>query len=50
MDCRIAQRITHLQGEPNFNPEGLATRSARIVQEKLGNGRHQISKVISGKR
>ena len=24
---RIAQRITQLQGEPNFNPEGLATRS-----------------------
>ena len=23
----IAQRITQLQGEPNFNPEGLATRS-----------------------
>lgn len=24
---QIAQRITQLQGEPNFNPEGLATRS-----------------------
>jgi len=24
---RIAQRITQLQGEPNFNPEGLITRS-----------------------
>jgi bacterioferritin len=24
---RIAQRITQLQGEPNFDPEGLATRS-----------------------
>ena len=23
----VAQRITQLQGEPNFNPEGLATRS-----------------------
>jgi bacterioferritin len=24
---QVAQRITQLQGEPNFNPEGLATRS-----------------------
>lgn len=24
---QIAQRITQLNGEPNFNPEGLATRS-----------------------
>jgi bacterioferritin len=24
---QIAQRITQLQGEPNFNPEGLASRS-----------------------
>src|SRR6516225_8082056 len=24
---RIAERITQLNGEPNFNPEGLATRS-----------------------
>ncbi len=24
---RIAERITQLQGEPNFNPEGLLTRS-----------------------
>ena len=24
---RIAERITQLDGEPNFNPEGLATRS-----------------------
>lgn len=24
---RIAERITQLQGEPNFNPEGLASRS-----------------------
>jgi bacterioferritin len=24
---RIAQRITQLQGEPNFNPEGLGARS-----------------------
>jgi bacterioferritin len=24
---QVAERITQLQGEPNFNPEGLATRS-----------------------
>ena len=24
---QVAQRITQLQGEPNFNPEGLASRS-----------------------
>lgn len=30
---RIAERITQLNGEPNFNPEGLATRSHSEYQE-----------------
>lgn len=27
LDAYLAARITPLEGEPNFNPEGLATRS-----------------------
>ena len=30
---RIAQRITQLDGEPNFDPEGLTTRSHAEYQE-----------------
>ncbi len=30
---RIAQRITQLDGEPNFNPDGLSTRSHAEYQE-----------------
>lgn len=29
----VATRITQLNGEPNFNPEGLATRSHSEYQE-----------------
>lgn len=30
---RVAERITQLSGEPNFNPEGMASRSHSEYQE-----------------
>jgi bacterioferritin len=40
----IAQRITQLQGEPNFNPEGLATRSHSEYVEG-GHLREMIARI-----
>ncbi len=36
----VAERIDQLGGTPNFNPEGLATRSASQYAEGENSGRH----------
>ncbi len=38
----IAQRITQLDGEPNFDPEGLASRSHAEYAETKGGGRDLV--------
>ena len=46
---QIAQRIVQLQGEPNFNPEGLLSRShAEYVHVRQDHGR-QRHKAAAGK-